>query len=264
MGESIIQFQLQCIIRWLKIAGLTQDTLEDTSPDWIEVTSILASFLSINIPIIYNTLRLMLNRLPSFREQLQVYFIELAAILSQPYLVSLVSLLVITSENTIVLFLYGIYYLVVTLITWMYYRSLPDLNLVKDPKSYIFILFEFLYLDLGIHDVAKSQVTLKAERQKRILFKGLRATMRSIILIVVLSFTSMFDLSYNTKVLYLYIYIVVALSISVIVNLAEVVYYFCTGCTWLDFVFVEWHASRMEQATSTNTNGMDANREESV
>ena len=127
--------------------------------------------------------------------------------------------------------------------------------------AYLATFFELFHFDAFFNNTSGDKTSLKEEQTKRVHIKSIKALVRSVWLIVVVTLVLYFDLITNatsrfsvygeqykngykrvdknisSRLWPLYGYVVASLSVSIIMNLAEVLQFLCTGTTWIDWIF---------------------------
>ena len=115
----------------------------------------------------------------------------------------------------------------------------------NDSLAYLATFFELFHCDVLFNNTSGDKTSLKEEQRKRVHIKSIKALVRLCILVSFVTVMLHFDLITNKDTTYIHRpslwtmfgYVVASLSISILVNLAEVVQYLCTGTTWIDWIF---------------------------
>ena len=219
--------------------------------DFIGILGIFLGFFSTNYSVAAFFLDKHLEKEATLKDSAKLLAIEMATIIAQPVMLVIAMLLFfILMDGFIALIVIAIN-LGMMIITMNVY-SQRNTNCF----AYLATFFELFHFDVLFNNTSGDKTSLKEEQTKRVHIKSIKALVRSVWLIVIVTVMLHFDLITNlTKEFYdfdqekwvakdissrlwpLFGYVVASLSLSIVVNLAEVVQYLCTGTTWIDWIF---------------------------
>ena len=247
--EALPQFYLQSTLILFKIVYSKSFPKEiEASTDYIDIISIFLSFISINYSVVSFYLDRHLENGPNLTDALRLIVVEITSIISQPFLLPIFIFLDMMAGESRIIFAFYVYLLFVIITVSTY----SNRNVSICPTYFTYIL-DFFHFDIFVHNMKYRDIfmpNMDIERRRRVHIKGIKAGTRLLILILYLSLALSCDImsTLSTKYQYqdvsyfvwpLHRYIIGALCVSIIGNLSEIVYFYFTGCTFLDWILIK-------------------------